>query len=144
MPIWDEIVAWQAQNELVLIWVGILSAFFFVASILSLPLLVSKIPVDYFVRPVKKLSLVDLRPINLLKLVLKNIVGGILLLMGFLMLFLPGQGLLTMFIGLVLLDFPGKFKLEQNLICNIKVYSAVDWLRKKGNSASLDKPNRCS
>jgi hypothetical protein len=32
------------------------------------------------------------------------------------MIFIPGQGLLTMFVGLNLLDFPGKYQLEKRIV----------------------------
>ena len=35
---------------------------------------------------------------------------------GILMLVLPGQGLLTILVGLMLSDYPGKFKLEKELL----------------------------
>ena len=38
------------------------------------------------------------------------------MLVGVAMLALPGQGLLTMLVGIMLMNFPGKFRLEQALI----------------------------
>src|SRR5437867_6933229 len=81
----------------------------FVASVIAIPWILIRHPQDYFCesRPrtwLKGHHLV----LRLFVLVLKNLVGGILLLAGIALLVLPGQGLLTMPIGASLLAFPGK------------------------------------
>jgi hypothetical protein len=50
--------------------------------------------------------------------VAKNLAGLVLLLLGFVMALpgVPGQGILTMIIGLTLVDFPGKVELERRLV----------------------------
>ncbi len=63
--------------------------------------------------------------------VVKNLVGVVFLLAGFAMLFLPGQGILTMLIGLSLLDFPGKRRLEGKLIGQPSVLRAINSMREK-------------
>jgi hypothetical protein len=47
------------------------------------------------------------------------------------MLFLPGQGILTMLIGISLMNFPGKHHLEAKLIGQPTVLSAINAMRKK-------------
>lgn len=64
---------------------------------------------------------------------IKIIVGVFLLVCGVLMLVLPGQGLITMLIGLSLLPFPGKNKMEQNLLARKSVRSSLNWIRNKAN-----------
>lgn len=46
----------------------------------------------------------------------RNLIGAVLVAAGFAMLFLPGQGLLTLVVGLMLVDFPGKRRLGLELI----------------------------
>ena len=43
----------------------------------------------------------------------------------------PGQGLLTMLVGLVLLDIPGKRRLELKLVSRPRVVRAINRLRKR-------------
>ena len=52
---------------------------------------------------------------------------------GLLMLILPGQGLLTILIGLILSDYPGKYKLEKKLISLRPINRYINWVRKKSN-----------
>jgi hypothetical protein len=52
---------------------------------------------------------------------------------GILMLVLPGQGLLTILVGLMLSDYPGKFKLEKRIIKTNLVLKTINWYRTKSN-----------
>lgn len=62
---------------------------------------------------------------------LKIFVGVVLLLCGIAMLVLPGQGLLTILIGLSLIPFPGKKKIEQNILARKSVRFSLNWIRTK-------------
>lgn len=70
--------------------------------------------------------------LRIIILIIKNALGVLLLVMGMLMLILPGQGLLTILAGLVLLDFPGKFLLLRWLVRKEKILKSLNWLRHKG------------
>jgi len=50
----------------------------------------------------------------------------------------PGQGLLTILIGVTLLDFKGKHELERKLVRQPSVLRAVNWLRAKAGRAPLE------
>jgi hypothetical protein len=63
----------------------------------------------------------------------KIIVGVFLLVCGIVMLVLPGQGLITMVIGLSLIPFPGKNRIEQSLLSRKSVRSSLNWIRIKAN-----------
>lgn len=63
----------------------------------------------------------------------KTLVGCVLLVCGLAMLVLPGQGLLTILIGLSLVPFPGKHKLEQNLLARNSIRSSLNWIRIKAH-----------
>ena len=72
-------------------------------------------------------------PLTYLVKMAKIIFGLILLVCGLVMLVLPGQGLLTMLIGLSLLPFPGKQKLEQNILDRKSIRQSLNWIRTKAN-----------
>jgi hypothetical protein len=61
----------------------------------------------------------------------------VFLLAGFLMLFLPGQGVLTMLIGISMLDFPGKRKIEAKLIGQPTVLGVINNMRKRHGKSPL-------
>jgi hypothetical protein len=56
------------------------------------------------------------------------------------MLIVPGQGLLTVAVGLTLVDFPGKFHLERWLATRGPVWRSINWLRKRAGREALKRP----
>jgi hypothetical protein len=61
--------------------------------------------------------------------IFKNIIGGALIILGIIMLVGPGPGLLTILLGLIMMDIPGKRPLEARIIKQPTVLSAVNRLR---------------
>lgn len=59
----------------------------------------------------------------------KNAAGALLVALGVLMVFIPGPGVLTILLGITLLDFPGKRKLELKLISRPEVLRGVNGIR---------------
>jgi len=94
-----------------------LSIVMLVGSLALTPWILVRLPRDYFTAShhVPLEGFLDRPLLRGLLLGIKNLTGALLLLAGISMLFLPGQGLLTMFLALVLLDFPGKFRLKRRL-----------------------------
>ncbi|MGB5096361.1 MAG: PGPGW domain-containing protein [Porticoccaceae bacterium] len=131
--------AWLTANQVLLGWLTVASVATFVISLVTLPWLVARIPPDYFAHhrrhavPLKQRHPV----IRLLLLIGKNLLGAILLTGGFAMIFIPGQGLLTMAMGLLLLDYPGKFALERRIARQRAVLSGLNWLRARTGSPPL-------
>ena len=102
----------------------------FFLSILLIPWSVGRLPVDYFADLQRQSP--DKRPKNSLAvLVVRNVLGTILLVAGVLMLFLPGQGILTILIALLCMVFPGKYRFVLFLISNHSVQRSLDWIRTK-------------
>jgi hypothetical protein len=116
----------------------------FVGSLLSLPWLLSLIPVDYFKDPEPYKDHHEFgHPIMRLMIVgLKNLLGGILILAGVAMLVLPGQGILTIVMGMLLINFPGKRAFERRLVSNPKVLRSINWFRKKRGREPLLAPGQ--
>lgn len=134
-----EMIAWVAENQALLGWLTFASLATFVVSLATLPWLVARIPADYFAYHKRQGSRLRQRPpaMRLAMLIGKNLLGGILLAGGLLMLFVPGQGLLTMAMGLLLLDYPGKFTLERRLARQRSVQSGLNWLRARAGAPPL-------
>lgn len=115
-----------------LVALTVLSFVFFVGSLLAIPFILVRLPADYFDIRVPRPWMQDHHPVlRLVGHLVKNAVGAVFLFAGFLMLFLPGQGILTMLIGVSMLDFPGKRKLEAKMIGQPAVLSAINGLREK-------------
>lgn len=119
-------------SPVVLEFLFLLSVVGFVASVIAIPWILIRLPRDYFCEHHPRAWLKDHHPVlRLIALVLKNFVGGILLLGGIAMLVLPGQGLLTMLIGVSLMDFPGKRAIERKLVSRPLVLQAINRIRQR-------------
>ncbi len=70
-------------------------------------------------------------------LIVKNLVGGLFVAAGIVMLFMPGQGILTILIGLSLLDLPGKRDLERRLVGSPAVFEAINVIRARAGRPPL-------
>ncbi len=127
------------QHQTLIWWIAAISAVAFVASLVLVPLLAVRIPSDYFASRKKPRSkLAENHPLlRLMIVVSKNVAGIALLLSGIAMLLLPGQGLLTIAIGLLLMDFPGKHRLERRVAKSRPVRRSINWIRKKRNVPPL-------
>ena len=103
----------------------------FLISIICIPLLVARLPRDYFQRAPLRGPGSSQRVTSgyLLLMILRNIVGMVLLLAGIAMLFLPGQGIITMVIGLIVMQVPFKRKLIFRMTRPHSVRHGLDWLR---------------
>jgi putative transmembrane protein PGPGW len=121
-----------------LIWLTVLSMVFFLGTLIAIPFILVRLPADYFDVRVPRPWMKDHHPVlRLVGHIVKNAVGAIFLFAGFLMLFLPGQGVLTMLIGISMLDFPGKRIVEAKLIGQPTVLSVVNSMRQKFNKPPL-------
>lgn len=71
--------------------------------------------------------------------ILKNLLGLVLIVVGILLSLpgVPGQGILTILLGLIMLDIPGKRPLEAKIIQQPRVLSAVNDLRSRYGKAPL-------
>lgn len=120
------------------IWlaVGVLSLLAFVATAVLVPLALVRMPRDYFLREPGP------RRIPLVLVVLKNVLGVVLVLVGIAMLVLPGQGLITIALGLGLVDFPGRRRFELAVIGRPAVLRSINALRRKVGREPLHLPHR--
>ena len=113
-------------------WIVILSVLTLIPSILSALVLIIYLPPDYFTRE-KHISIVTNPILRVFLRILKNMFGAMALITGFIMLFTPGQGVLTVLVGVILCDFPGKRKLERKLIARPALLTAVNRIRARYN-----------
>ncbi|MDG2388733.1 MAG: PGPGW domain-containing protein [Planctomycetaceae bacterium] len=119
--------------------IAILSGLTLLASAVITPWLLSMIPQDYFLTHEEYLGKwKTTRP--LLRgtvLLIRNLIGLALCLLGLIMLVTPGQGMVMILLGLACSTFPGKRTLELKILNQRGVLSSVNWLRKKMNRQPL-------
>jgi hypothetical protein len=135
---------WGSEHTGLLWSLAALSLAIFLLTPLIVGWLVIRLPANYFVER-KHAPLVSWqsRPVaRWALLIIKNLAGVILFVAGFIMLFTPGQGLLTIVIGLVLIDFPGKYQAERWLITRPSVWRSVNWIRKRAGQPEVISPDQ--
>lgn len=99
-----------------------------------------KIPANYFNKDHSRSFLSDRPPvIRYLGVVGKNLLGALLVALGIILSVpgVPGQGLLTILLGIMLLDFPGKRSLEYKLVSRPSVFKTINKLRHKFGKPDL-------
>ena len=130
---------WLQIDETLLAWLAAASTLAFVGSLLAIPWLVVRIPPDYFARGRHRPPpWADRHPlVRLLLHVGKNALGALFVLAGVAMLVLPGQGILTIVVGILLLDFPGKRELERRILARPTILHSINWLRQRKGVAPL-------
>lgn len=126
-------------------WVGLGSMIMLILSLIIVPILVVRMQADYFMENRNEnLSMKRRHPVlRIGGKILKNLAGGLLVFSGLLLSLplVPGQGLLTVLIGLAVMDFPGKRKLELWIIRLKPVTWAIQKLRAKADQPPLVLPS---
>jgi hypothetical protein len=132
---------WVTNNETALWWLAVFSAISFVATLAIIPVLIVRIPGDYFAdtrrhgwHPVARRHPV----MRLVLLIGKNLLGWVIILLGIAMLVLPGQGILTILVGMILINFPGKYRLERWFVTRGPVLKTINLIRQRSGREPLD------
>ena len=109
-------------------------------SLMSIAVVLVKLPANYFSSHYKQ----DFLPnspwlVRWGAVILKNIVGVLLVILGVALSLpgIPGQGLLTILLGLVMIDIPGKRPIEARIIKRPAILSAANGLRAKYHKEPL-------
>jgi hypothetical protein len=111
---------------------GVSSIAMFVGSLVAVPVFIVKVPDDYFARPPRARSL--------LVTGFRTLLGLSLIALGIAMIVLPGQGVLTILVGLSVLELPVKHRMIRRLLGSPKVRHAIDAMRHKAGKGSLIVP----
>jgi hypothetical protein len=131
---------WITIDEATIWYLAAFSIVSFIGTLLLVPVLVIRIPEDYFAEkkrhrwepwahehPLIRWSL----------LIAKNSLGYIIIVLGIAMLVLPGQGVLTILIGIMFINFPGKYRLERWVVMRAPVLNTINKLRQRAGRAPL-------
>lgn len=120
--------------------IGALSAIALLATLAAVPALLLALPPDYLSGHPPPRSAGWPKPMRWVYRIGKNAVGAALILAGLAMLVLPGQGLLTLTVGLVLTDVPAKRRMLRRLLGRKRVLALVNRLRRRFQRPPLEPP----
>ena len=113
----------------------------FFANLGIVSLILVKIPADHFSKSRKTKFWAGPRPwLHAAKVIGKNIGGILLVALGIVLSLpgVPGQGLLTVLLGIMLLDFPGRERLEQKLLSKPSIVNSINKLRGRFGKKPLE------
>lgn len=139
---WRDWMSWLDNHRNLLGWLVFSSVVTLVGSAIALPMLIVKLPVDYFENgKYHGTAWKDRHPvIRAILLTIKNLLGAVLVIAGVAMLILPGQGLLTIIAGLALIDFPGRHRMLKRLVCQPSVFKTINWIRGRAGRPGIRVP----
>ncbi|MDD5722825.1 MAG: PGPGW domain-containing protein [Syntrophales bacterium] len=141
MNIVTALFAWARCHSSLLWGASVVSLVTFIGTVAALPFLVARIPEDYFLRSERHFPRrYENSPARLLYLIVRNLAGAVFVMAGIVMLFIPGQGILTILIGIMLMSFPGKRLLALRTIRQPTVFGAVNWIRARSGRPPLVLP----
>jgi len=130
---------WESLTWARIAWGAALFVISFTVSLIIVGVVMVKIPPNYFSSHYQRDFLPNSPWMTRWGAVIgKNILGGLLVVAGIIMLIGPGQGILTILIGLILMDIPGKRPLEAKLIKRPAVLSAVNKFRARYGKPPLE------
>lgn len=121
-------------NE-VLQWCAIASVLTFIVSLVIIPWIIIRLPSDFFItrKTIWNGAKQQHPALVIALLIIKNFLGILLLGAGTIMLFMPGQGILTIAIGLGLINFPRKHFFLSRIVQYSSVLKTLNWIRKKSH-----------
>ncbi|MDA0660671.1 MAG: hypothetical protein O2931_10935 [Planctomycetota bacterium] len=114
------------------LWALALFAGMFFVSLGLVTLVLVKLPSKYFLGVSHRRLWIDQHPIVRFGLhLVKNLVGLGLIVAGVLLSLpgIPGQGILTILIGIALLDFPGKWRWERKMVSHPVILRSINRIR---------------
>ena len=118
---------WLKAYGVMLIGVSVAS---FIVSILFCTLVIAYLPPDYFL-PNRRTSRIRHPVLRIGLKCLKNLFAVVLVMVGIIQIPLPGQGVLTILIGIIISDIPGKRKLERRIISSPIILATANGIRSR-------------
>jgi hypothetical protein len=131
---------WGIVTAIDVILAALIFAVTFAGSIGVISFILVKLPPTYFQESHSRAFWIDRHPsVRWAGLIGKNALGVVLVLLGILMSLpgIPGQGILTILLGIMLLDLPGKRRLESRILKQPRVLEKINRLRHKFSKPPL-------
>jgi hypothetical protein len=128
-------LTWRSALIGVLIFLGT-----FLINLGIVSVILVKLPKDHFRSDKSKRVSGSNATVRVLKFIGKNLAGVLLIALGVVLSVpgVPGQGLLTILLGVMLVDFPGKARLEQKLLSRPGIINTINRLRGRFGKPALE------
>ncbi len=142
----ETIKEWMKAHETLFWWMAVVTVFSYVAVPFVIRAVVIRMSADHFLyrNPPPNSWRAQHPAVRIALLVLKNLLGWVLVAVGIVQsipVLVPGFGLLTIMIGVLLLNFPGKRKLELKIVSASAVLRLINKIRQKHHRSPLRLPD---
>ena len=140
---WQAGLDWLNEHQELVQRIGNASLIMLIVTVVALPLIVRQLPLDYFVSENREPAWHERKHPAFWGFVTlcKNVLGLLLILAGIAMLVLPGQGTVTILVGLAITNFPAKYKLERRIASQPAVGATLNKIRELTGAPPLLLPN---
>src|SRR3569623_184057 len=133
---------WMARHETALWWAATLSIVACAAGLIIAPWWAIRMPADFYLRPESSQKAakdaVSPRPFKLWALIMvRNLIGRLFILAGLSMLLLPGQGILAILAGVLVIEFRAKHRVARAILLRPTVLHSLNWMRRKAGKPAL-------
>jgi hypothetical protein len=131
---------WVESHEVMITAFTLGSILVFTVTLILIPWLIIQMPADYFSKPPgdRRLSQGNNLVVSTAINILRNLLGVSLILVGLLLLVLPGQGLLTIILGCLLTQIPGKRRLINWLVQKKSIQRSINWIRRQAGKEDIE------
>ena len=138
VAIWN----WVRTHPSLTMWTFVGSLVLTIGGLIAVPLAVTYMPSDHFLDAAQQRRRFTHRHplVALLLRTLRNVLGLVLIVLGVIMLFVPGPGVVALLAGLSLAEFPGRRRLELWLVLLPGVLPQIQRLRAKAGQPPLVLP----
>lgn len=129
---------WIFKHQQLVTWLALASFVLFLAGLFAVRAWAVHLPADFFSPQREREALMRRSSASgFLIMVLRNLLGLMLVLVGVAMLILPGPGVLAVVVGILAMDFPGKMHLARWLVSRPAVLVSINFLRKRAGRKPL-------
>ncbi|MBL9094087.1 MAG: hypothetical protein JNL96_22910 [Planctomycetaceae bacterium] len=114
----------------------------FFGSLAACAVILLFVPRNYFVEHSKPKTVWPTSVGGWIWRIARNLAGLVVLTAGIVMIFTPGQGVISILLGLALMDFPGKHRIVRKLLSSGKVLGVANRWRAKFGKPPLEEPGK--
>lgn len=135
---------WLSQYQLLLMWLGGLSAFFFIASLFAAHIVLVRLPYDFFCRNKARANVSSSGFWPGVTKFLRYFLATALVVIGVVLLLLPGQGVLMILLGLALMPLSQHNplrRLYRHLLRSKTLFRYANGIRQKCHKPPLMMPD---
>lgn len=135
----DTTLSWLLRAQTDLLWGAVIVGSSFLLSIAFVVVVVTRLPQDYFLASRATAQAPTSRGARIALWLARNVAGMLLIAAGVVMSIpgVPGQGILTILIGVMLMDLPGKRALQRMIVRRRPVLRSVNRIRARFGKPEL-------